>query len=156
MPGVELDGVKYGEEYMDKILSLSNGLVLSSYLALIFFFVIAVFFMISIINIIIAQKQEETKIKFMIGASPIQITFPFYMQGLFIGLSSSGLAYISFKYLYGYLSKHLGFVLSDLKDVSTVLLFGMLLTGIISGALATKIALHKFNKTSKQLSKKTK
>lgn len=156
MPGVEVNGVKYGEEYMDKILSLSSGLIVTSYLALIFFFVIAVFFMVSIINIIIAQKQDESKIMFMIGASPVQITFPFYVQGLFIGLLSSNLAYLSFTYLYDYLSKNLSFVLSDISNVSNILLVGMILTGIISGLLATKIALHNFNKTSKNVSKKIK
>lgn len=156
MPGVETDGVKYGEEYMDKILSLSGGLILASYLALAFFFVIAVFFMISIINIIIAQKQDESKIMFMIGASPIQITFPFYMQGLFIGLLSSSLAYASFTFLYDYLSTSFSFVLSDLSNVTTILLIGMLSTGVISGLLATKIALHNFNKTSRKISKKSK
>lgn len=156
MPGVETDGVKYGEEYMDKILSLSGGLILASYLALAFFFVIAVFFMISIINIIIAQKQDESKIMFMIGASPIQITFPFYMQGLFIGLLSSSLAYVSFTFLYDYLSTSFSFVLSDLSKVTTILLIGMLTTGVVSGLLATKIALHNFNKTSRKTSKKSK
>lgn len=156
MPGVETDGVKYGEEYMDKILSLSGGLILASYLALAFFFVIAVFFMISIINIIIAQKQDESKIMFMIGASPIQITFPFYMQGLFIGLLSSSLAYVSFTLLYDYLSTSFSFVLSDLSKVTTILLIGMLTTGVVSGLLATKIALHNFNKTSRKTSKKSK
>lgn len=156
MPGVETDGVKYGEEYMDKILSLSRGLILASYLALVFFFVIAVFFMISIINIIIAQKQDESKIMFMIGASPIQITFPFYMQGLFIGLLSSSLAYVLFTFLYDYLSTSFSFVLSDLSKVTTILLIGMLTTGVVSGLLATKIALHNFNKTSRKISKKSK
>lgn len=156
MPGVEIDGVKYGEEYMNKILSLSGGLTVASYLALIFFFVIAVFFMISIINIIIAQKQDESKIMFLIGASPMQITFPFYVQGTLIGLSSSTLAYVAFRYLYDYLSKNLSFVLSDLASVENILLIGMLLTGFISGLLATKIALQNFNKTSRRVSKKLK
>lgn len=153
MPGVEVNGVKYGEEYMDKILSLSSGLTMSSYLALIFFFVIAVFFMVSIINVIIAQKEEESQIMFMIGASPLQIKVPFYIQGLFIGLISSSLAYCLFRYLYKILSGALSFVLSDISNVSNILLLGMISTGIISGLLATRIALHKFNKTSKKVSK---
>lgn len=156
MPGVEIDGVKYGEEYMDKILSLSSGLTMSSYLALIFFFVIAVFFMVSIINVIIAQKEEESQIMFMIGASPMQIKIPFYIQGFFIGVLSSSLAYLLFKYLYSILSNALSFVLSDLSGVSSILLFGMILTGAISGLLATKIALHNFNKTSRKVSKNNK
>lgn len=156
MPGIEKDGVKYGEEYADKILSLSSGLIIASYIALVFFFVIAVFFMISIINIIIAQKQEESKIMFMIGASPIQITFPFYVQGAFIGLTSSLLAYFVFNFLYNKLAQYLTFVLSDLKDVQSLLLLGILSTGFISGLLATNLALRNFNKTSKKVSKKLK
>ena len=156
MEGVEVDGVKYGEEYMDKILSLSGGLTIASYLALAFFFVIAIFFMISIINIVIAQKQEESEIMFMIGASPIQITFPFYLQGLFIGIFSSSLAYFTFSKLYNFLSKNLSFVLSDLSKVKIILLGFMILTGVISGLLATKIALHNFNKISRKVSRKTK
>lgn len=156
MPGIEKDGVKYGEEYADKILSLSSGLIIASYIALVFFFVIAVFFMISIINIIIAQKQEESKIMFMIGASPIQITFPFYVQGAFTGLTSSLLAYFVFNFLYNQLAQYLTFVLSDLKDVQSLLLLGILATGFVSGLLATNLALRNFNKTSKKVSKKLK
>lgn len=156
LPGVEADGVKYGEEYADKILSLSSSLMLASYIALAFFFVIAVFFMISIINIIIAQKQEESNIMFMIGASPIQITFPFYVQGIFIGLLSSLLAYFSFNFLYTNLAIHLTFVLSDLKSIKVMLFLSILCTGFISGLLATNLALRKFNKTSKKVSKKLK
>ena len=156
MPGVEIDGVKYGEEYMDKILSLSSGLIVVSYMALAFFFIIAVFFIISIINIIIAQKHEESTIMFMIGASPIQIKSPFYIQGALIGLSSSGLAYAIFLYLYSNLSQHLTFVLKDISEVKTILFTSIILTGLISGLLATNIALTKFNKVSKKTSKKTK
>lgn len=156
LPGVENDGVKYGEEYADKILSLSSGLIIVSYIALVFFFVIAVFFMISIINIIIAQKEEESKIMFMIGASPIQIRFPFYVQGSVIGLTSSLLAYFVFNFLYKELAQHLTFVLSDLQDVQMLLLSGILGTGLVSGLLATSLALRAFNKTSKKVSKKLK
>lgn len=154
LPGVEQDGVKYGEEYVDKILSLSSGLIMSSYIALAFFFVIAVFFMISIINIIIAQKEEESKIMFMIGASPSQITFPFYVQGIFIGLTSSLLAYFSFIFLYSNLSNHLSFVLCDLKNIKNIFLMFILCTGLFSGILATSLALRKFKKISRNVSKK--
>lgn len=156
MPGVEIDGVKFGEEYMDKILSLSSGLIVVSYMALAFFFVIAVFFIISIINIIIAQKHEESTIMFMIGASPIQIKSPFYIQGALIGLSSSSLAYAIFLYLYSKLSQHLTFVLKDISEVKNILLMSMILTGLISGLLATNVALIKFNRVSKRTSKKNK
>lgn len=156
LPGVENDGVKYGEEYADKILSLSSGLIVASYIALVFFFVIAVFFMISIINIIIAQKEEESKIMFMIGASPVQIRFPFYVQGAVIGLTSSLLAYFVFNFLYKELAQHLTFVLSDLQDVQIFLFVGILSTGLVSGLLATTLALRTFNKTSKKVSKKLK
>lgn len=83
----------------------------------------------------------------------MQIKIPFYIQGFFIGILSSSLAYALFKYLYKMLSHALSFVLSDLSSVSGMLLLGMLLTGAISGLLATKIALHKFNKTSRKVSK---
>lgn len=156
LPGVEQDGVKYGEEYADKILSLSSGLIVVSYIALIFFFVTAVFFMISIINIIIAQKEEESKIMFMIGASPIQIRFPFYVQGSVIGLTSSLLAYVVFNFLYKELALHLTFVLSDLQAVQFILFSCVLSTGLISGLLATTLALRNFNKTSKKVAKKLK
>lgn len=156
LPGVETDGVKFGEEYADKILSLSSGLIIVSYIALIFFFVTAVFFMISIINIIIAQKEEESKIMFMIGASPVQIRFPFYVQGSVIGLTSSSLAYVVFNFLYQELALHLPFVLSDLEDVQIILFLSILSTGFISGLLATSLALRKFNKTSKMVAKKLK
>lgn len=154
MPGVETDGVKYGEEYMDKILSLSSGLIAVSYMALAFFFVIAVFFIISIINIIIAEKNEESTIMFMIGASPIQIKLPFYIQGVLIGLSSSSLSYIIFLFLYSNLSNHLTFVLKDISEVKNILFLSLILTGLISGMLATNIALSKFNRVSKKTSKK--
>lgn len=86
----------------------------------------------------------------------MQIKLPFYIQGFFIGVLSSSLAYILFKRLYGILSNALSFVLSDLSGVSHMLLIGMILTGAVSGLLATRIALHNFNKTSKRVAKITK
>lgn len=150
MPGVETDGVKFGEEYMEKVISLSSGLKYGSIVALIFFFVIAVFFMMSIINVIISAKDKQCSIMFLIGASPSQIRIPFYIQGTLIGLVSSILSYIVFKYTYEWIISHFGFALVDISTLSTQFFIFISFVGISTGLLATKIALNKFNKISKK------
>lgn len=156
LPGIENDGIKYGEEYMDKILSLSNGLKYTSYIALTFFFMVSVFFMISIVNVILATKEDESKIMFMIGASPIQIKSPFYIQGALLGLLSSSLAYIAFYFGYKGLVSNFGGILVDISSIGNTLISVMLLTGFITGLIATKIALRTFNRTNKNVTKKRK
>lgn len=153
MDGVEKDGVKYGEEYMDKILSLSNGLKYGAYISIVFFFTIAVFFMISIINLIVSAKQNESEIMFMIGASPIQIKLPFYIQGILLGLISGSLAYITFKSLYIALSTNISFMLVDFNTINKDIFIVMIVTGFLAGIIATKLALVKFNRTSRKVKK---
>lgn len=156
MPGIEENGIKYGAEYMDKILQLSNGLKYGSYFGLAFFFVIAVFFMISIVNVILSKKEEENKIMYMIGASPLQIKLPSYIQGILLGLLSSSLAYFSFLQAYRFIEENFGFIISDISSVKNILFGIMLVTGLTTGVLATQIALRKFNKTSRIVAKKRK
>lgn len=156
LSGIEKDGIKFGEEYMDKLLKLSNGLKYGSYVALGFFFVIAVFFMISIVNVILAMKEQECKIMFMIGASPLQIKFPFYIQGILMGLLSSAFAYYAFYYTYTMISKNIGYILLDITSFKYQLLQTVLITGCLTGTIATTIALTKFDKVSKKVIKKRK
>lgn len=154
LSGIELDGVKYGEEYMDKIISLSRGLQIGSIFALLFFFVTAVFFMMSIVNVIISAKDKQCKIMYLIGASPTQIKLPFYIQGAFIGLLSSILSYCVFIYSYDMVSNSIGFSLVSIDDIRIQFLIFILTIGGLTGIIATKIALSKFDKLKKVTRKK--
>lgn len=153
LSGVEDDGVTYGKDYMEKIINLSNGLHYGSIIALGFFFVIAIFFMMSIINVIISAKNKQCSIMFLIGASPVQIRMPFYIQGVTIGFMSSALSYFTFKTAYDWVTSNLSIPLVDITNDSSMLFLFISSVGILTGLVATKIALKKFNKITKNTAK---
>lgn len=150
MDGVEENGVEYGKKYMKKILAVSNGLKITSYIALIFFFIVAVFFMVSIVNAILVTKQEENKIKFMIGASPLQIKVPFYIEGAILGLTSSILAAFICCTVYNNINNSLNGLIVNLEAIQSKIIMLMIGIGFVTGLLATRIALHSFNKLNKK------
>ncbi len=79
------------------------------------------------------------------------ISLPFLLEGVIIGLASSGIAYLLQIYMYKYVQK---MIISDmqmisvipLSDVSLYLILSFVLIGVVTGLLGSELSMRKYLK----------
>lgn len=161
MEGIEDNGIKYGEDYVNKVLVFIKFIEYISVAIFVVLFFISIFFMMSIINLILSTKKDEYHVMDMVGASKFQIKFPFYMQGIFLGIVSSLLSFLIIQFsLYYVESKFQAinriFNIPLFASIQNYILIYILGMGIFVGILATSLSLRRFVKVSKTNRKKKK
>ena len=88
----------------------------------------------------------------LIAAAILLITLPFVIEGIFIGLLASGIAFFVEWYFYGYIET---MVMSDLQMITIVtfselkkyVLAGFVALGIFTGIVGSSISLGKYLKS---------
>lgn len=147
LPGVE--NVRYGQGFVEKLLKFTEWLRWVG-VAVIVAFAAASIVLISInIKMNVFSRRREIQIMKLVGASNGFIRWPFFTEGLILGLIGGGLAALIVGFAYQWLVLYLRTTLTFLPVVHSDLIFwqvtiGLFLSGMAIGAIASSISLRKF------------
>lgn len=149
IPGVE--DVRYGQGMVEKLLSLTNWLRNVGMITIFAIGIAAVFLIATTIRITVFARRREIGIMKLVGATNWYIRWPFFLEGMIIGLTGALIAVLALNMFYGRLVSSVALTLSFLPLVSdNTLLFGiyrnLLLMGTMLGALGSAISLRRFLK----------
>lgn len=147
LPGV--DKVRYGQDFVEQLLKFTQWLRWVG-IGVITAFTVASMILISInIKMNVFSRRREIQIMKLVGASNNFIRWPFFIEGLILGLIGGGLAAVIVGFVYQGLSLYVQVTLTFLPVVQNDLLFwqvlgGLVLSGMAIGAIGSAISLHKF------------
>lgn len=148
-PGVEK--VRYGQEYVEKLVTIVRWVNVISLGAVVLLAVAAVFLIVTTIRLSVLAREEEIGIMKYLGASNWFIRGPFVMEGMLVGLVGSLTAVIVLGLAYHYLATVLQraallFFLQPVTDpgVLVPILGGLLVLGVLMGGIGSLISVRKF------------
>ena len=149
LPGV--DSVRYGQGFVDKLLSFTQWLRWIG-LGVVAAFGIAAIVLISInVKMNVFSRRREIQIMKLVGASNSFVRWPFLIEGLALGLVGGALAAGIVGMGYNWITMYVQTKLTFLPVVQNVTLsrqvsVGLLLAGMSMGALGSGFSLQKFLK----------
>ncbi len=147
LPGV--DKVRYGQGYVEQLLKFTQWLRWVG-IGAITAFSVASMVLISInIKMNVFSRRREIQIMKLVGASNSFVRWPFFIEGLILGLVGGGLAVVIVGFVYQWLAMYISANITFLPVVQNNLLFwqiiaGLLLSGMAMGAIGSAISLRKF------------
>lgn len=149
IPGVE--NVRYGQGMVEKLLSLTNWLRNVGVVTIFAVGIAAVFLIATTIRITVFARRREIGIMKFVGATNWYIRWPFFLEGMLIGLIGALIAVFALHMFYERLVSSVALTLSFLPLVSDkTILYGiyrnLLLIGTSLGALGSAISLRRFLK----------
>ena len=138
-------------DYAEKIENLKHGVIVVFLWFMAILFVVSIFVIMNTVKLAVYARRQEISIMRYVGATNWFISLPFVVEGIIIGLLSSGLAYLVQYYMYKYVQK---LVLSDINmvtiipfaDVKQVLLIGFIAIGVLTGVIGSSFSLRKYLK----------
>lgn len=139
------------KEVAEKIDSIKNVASLILTWLMILLGVVSVFIIMNTIKLAVAHRSEEIRIMRYIGASAFFVAFPFVLEGIIIGLLSSGIAYGLQYYIYQIFAISIlgGIGIIDVLPFASMwklLLVAFLVIGVGLGVIGSVISLRKYNK----------
>lgn len=146
-----VENVVYGKDFIDKLLPFTRWLRWVG-IGVIVAFAIASIVLISInIKMNIFSRRREIQIMKLVGATNGFIRWPFFIEGMFLGLVGGLLASATVGVTYDWLSGYVQNTLAFLPVVQNPMLFwqvlsGLLVSGMAIGAVGTAISLRQFLK----------
>ena len=85
----KVNTVSYGEELVDKLITIFNVVKKISVAAVVALIVVTAFLITNTIKLAIYARKREIEIMRLVGASNLSIKIPFVIEGLFLGLLGS-------------------------------------------------------------------
>lgn len=111
---------------------------------------VTIFLVINTIKLTIDSRKKEIEIMRLVGATKGYITFPFFLEGLILGLVGGGLAFLlvntTYNTIYSANGNFLKMLLIAPKDVMIILLLTQVAFGIFIGGAASLIAIRNYLK----------
>ena len=109
---------------------------------------VSLFVIINTIKLAVFGRRQEISIMRYVGATNWFIMFPFVLEGIIIGIISSGLAFVAQYYIYSYVQK---IIISDYGMISIIpftdlqIYFAVIFAaiGVITGVIGSSISLRK-------------
>lgn len=150
-PDKSIWDVKYGEETVKKLFRITNAVRNIGVVIVIGLAVMAMFLISTTIKMTILARRREISIMKMVGATNSFIRWPFFIEGVLIGLIGSALTVVIL--LYGYSrvvstsQGEMGLLLIELSSVKDVLLpvGGLLIAiGVLLGVWGSVISVRKY------------
>jgi cell division transport system permease protein len=148
-PGVEL--ADYGEEIVTRLLAATRWLNMLFLVISLLLATGAVFLIVTIIRLSVMARQEEVGVMKYLGASNSFIRFPFFMEGMAMGLLGALAAAVPLGVLYHRLAillerDALIFFLQPVTDQARLwpIFAGLLVMGTLMGGLGSLVAVRKF------------
>lgn len=146
-----IEQVKYGQGMVEKLLSVTDWLRSVGLVVIIAISIAAVFLIATSIRLTVFARRKEIGIMKMVGATNGYIRWPFFLEGMIIGLSGALIAVGVIHLFYMQLSQNVSMTLSFISIMTdeTVLLEiyrNLLFLGTFIGAMGSAISLHRFLK----------
>ncbi len=132
----------------ESIESLKNSIIFIFMWFLAILFLVSVFVIINTIKLAVHSRNKEITIMRYVGATKWFITTPFVIEGIVIGVVSSGIAFAAEYFLYRavYNTVYANYGMIDIVpfgELQQVLLIGFVAVGVITGIIGTSISLSK-------------
>ncbi|WP_214825293.1 permease-like cell division protein FtsX [Exiguobacterium algae] len=151
-----VDEVAYGQEYVDKMLAFFNGIRIGGLALIVGLTLMAMFLISNTIKMTIFSRRREIEIMRLVGAKNSFIRWPFFIEGLFLGVFGAlipiAVIYFGYDVAYSALQPSLDQLNSDifkLLDPSTLTMqvSGVLLAlGAFIGIWGSTTSLGRFLK----------
>lgn len=147
----EVENVRYGQGVVEKLLALTNwmktvGIVIVGVIGLAAIFLIA-----TSIRITVFARRREIGIMKLVGATDWYIRWPFFLEGLMVGLVGAVFAVLTLQLFYSRLVQNVVLTLNFLpilQDTNVILNVykSLLFIGAFLGAAGSAISLRRFLK----------
>jgi cell division transport system permease protein len=147
----QVDQVRYGQGVVEKLMALSRWVRTAGLITMALLGAAAVFLIATTIRLSVFARRREIEIMKFLGATNWFVRFPFLLEGMILGLCGSLLAslviYFGYLSLVGNLQLSLPFMelITDRRVIEPVL-EGILLLGLLIGALGSMISMRRFLK----------
>lgn len=144
----QVESVRYGQDVVHNVINLNRSAMIIGVI-IILTMVVATLFLINItIQLTVANRSEEIEIMRLVGAKNAFIRFPFFLEGMILGLfgalASGAVVWWSYEKLYNYLISNLPFLPLINNDYMLQILIGSnVALGIVLGALGSVFAVRK-------------
>ena len=149
LEGVEK--VRYGQGMVEKLLSLTKWLRTVGVVVIFAVGLAAVFLIATTIRLTVFTRRREVAIMKLVGATNWYIRWPFFLEGMIIGLTGALIAVGSLHYCYGELLKNIALTVNFLpvmtdRGVLFDVYRNLIVMGTGLGALGSAISLRRFLK----------
>ncbi len=146
---IYIESVDYGQGVVEKLFSLTDWMRVGGLITIALLAAATVFLIAITIRLTIFARKREIEIMQSVGAARWFIRCPFFLEGMFLGLTGSIIAcftlYFSYLFMVDKLSNTLSFlpIVTDLGLLMNILLI-VLLAGPLVGALGSLLSLRRF------------
>lgn len=146
-----VEKVRYGQGMVEKLLSLTQWLRSVGLVVIIATSLAAIFLIATSIRLTVFARRREIGIMKMVGATNWYIRWPFFLEGMIIGLVGAVIAVASLHFFYLQLAKNITLTVNFISVMSDAgVLFtiyrNLLFMGTLIGAMGSAISLHRFLK----------
>lgn len=146
-----IDRVKYGEGTVEKMFQITETIRNFGFILVIGLAVTAMFLISNTIKVTIMARQREISIMKMVGATNAFIRWPFFIEGLMLGIIGAAvtIGMLSFGYhkLLQSAAEGMSFLqLIPLKDLWVMLTGSLLVLGVLIGVWGSVISTRKYLK----------
>ena len=148
-----VESVDYGGSNSDQLFSIAKFIRTWGFAGTILLVVVAIFLISNTIRMTIMSRQRDIEIMRLVGAKNSYIRGPFFFEGAWVGLLGaivpSIIIYFAYKTVYSSVNPQFevqGLSLYPIDTFLPLVIGGMFLVGIISGALGSVISMRRYLK----------
>ena len=146
-----VDEVNYGKGIVEKLEDLTDGIRVGSLIVIALLAFGSIFLIATTIRLSIFSRRKEVYLMKLIGASDWFIRWPFFIEGILLGLLGAGLALLLIVSAYEALLGNVQIVLNFMELVDDIAILrpyylGLLVGGALLGISGTWISLNRFLK----------
>lgn len=148
-----VDIVKYGEGAVEELIKIFDLVKRIMYIVVIALVVVTAFLISNTIKITIQSRSREIEIRRLVGASNAFIRQPFFFEGIILGFLGAIIPVIGCVFGYTYLYDKMGgqvfsaiIKLVSPSSVTSILIFGLTIIGVVVGAFGSYRAVRKYLK----------
>ncbi|MEI7885230.1 MAG: permease-like cell division protein FtsX [Clostridia bacterium] len=141
--------VDFGKEAVNKLFAVLDYIRLGGLAIIIFLSIAAVFLVSTTIRITVFSRKKEINVMKLVGASDWFIRWPFFIEGMFLGLVGGLVADIGLYFGYQFILTEFGSTLLFITlwndpQAFLELLFVLLMSGMLVGAFGSLISVRRF------------
>jgi len=147
--GVSDISVEY--EIMEGFQTLQSVLNVASFSIILILFVVSLFIVSNTVKLAMYDRKDEIAIMRMVGATNGFIRFPFVVEGFFLGILGSVIAFFAEWGIYNALQSRIEaldtlhmFTIIPFSEFFAVLLIAYLITGFLVGVFGSMLSIRKF------------
>ncbi len=132
----------------ETIETMKNGIIWLFLWFLLVLFVVSLFVIVNTIKLAVFGRRQEISVMRYVGATNWFIMTPFVLEGILIGLFSSGIAFGVQVYIYKFIQDIVAtdysmFTIIPFKEIQIILLLGFVGIGVLTGVIGSSISLRK-------------